>query len=97
MPTRVVVRVGDVLRCATTGGMVRSSRAVEALGVYVPGIVGTDGRVITPQWPPNTLLHLVHEPGSATVDVVIADPWTAPVMTRVEVVVGYRTNPSARV
>lgn len=69
------VQVGDVLRFAASGGRVRGGSAVELVGIFTEGLVGTSGEVISPIGAPNTVLFRAKMSGSDTIDVVIGDPW----------------------
>lgn len=79
LPSRVTVRVGDMLTIAATGGDCQSDEApVECLGTFLSSVVGDDGQVFTPAGPPNTVLFLARRPGTATLRIVIGDPLGTP-------------------
>ena len=86
-PSPLAVRTGDVVMFRAAGGRIQSGAAVELLGPFVPGEVGTEGDILTPMGPPNAVLFLARGLGRATVDVISGDPFHAPVTTRLEIVV----------
>jgi hypothetical protein len=75
----LVLRVGDVVRFAATGGRVRSGTGVELLGILSEGVVAADGSVLTPLGAPGVVLFRARSPGSSVVDVVSGDPFGSPV------------------
>lgn len=77
LPANLTIAVGDVLRFAASGGRVLDGKAVEALGVFVRGVIGTDGRAMSPAGSPNAVLFRAVAPGSATIDIVYGDPFGA--------------------
>jgi hypothetical protein len=82
-PSHLSVRVGDVLLIGATGGRVEDGgAAVELWGPFVSGVVGTDGSVVTPMGPPNTVLVRARGPGSATLELFTGDPFHGPRATR---------------
>jgi hypothetical protein len=88
LPTRLTIRVGDVLVFGATGGHVRSgAEVVEILGPFLPGILGDDGQILSPMGAPNAVLFLARRPGRATIDVVTGDPWHAPKTTALGITV----------
>jgi hypothetical protein len=87
-PSRLVVRVADVLLFHATGGHVRSgSDAVEVLGALLPAVTGDDGAVYTPAGSPNTVLFRALAPGRARIEVVTGSPFSASRVHEMEVVV----------
>jgi hypothetical protein len=79
LPEELVVEVGDVLRFAASGAHVRAGTALELVGILTDSVLGTNGRVISPMGPPTTVLLLAIERGRAVIDVVIGEPWRAPI------------------
>jgi hypothetical protein len=79
LPAELVLRAGDVVRFAATGGGVRSGTGVELLGILSESVVGTDGSVLTPLDAPGVVLLRAQAPGRAVVDVVSGDPFLSPV------------------
>jgi hypothetical protein len=87
-PAMLEVDVGDVVAFAATGAHVRSGGgAVEMLGAFRTAVVGTDGRVLSPEGPPSTVLFRARSPGRATVEIVGGDPWGKRRTVTVEVVI----------
>ena len=87
-PSPLVVQAGDVLLFHASGGHVRSGAdVVDLLPPLVSAVVGTNGRVLTPAGPPNTVLVRVHRSGQATIDVITGDPWHAPKTTTLSITV----------
>ena len=82
IPANLSIAIGDVLRFAASGGRVLDGTAVEALGVFVRGVIGTDGRPLSPAGTPNTVLFRAVAPGSATIDVTFGDPFGDPAAER---------------
>ena len=87
LPDEVAVAVGDVLRFSASGGRVREGDAVEIIGIFTDGIMGTDGQALTPMGAPNTVLFRARQPGTAGIDVVTGDPWHSPSTRSLTVVV----------
>ena len=88
LPTNLTIRVGDALAFGATGGHVRSGAdVVEILGPFLPGVLGDNGRILSPMGAPNTVLFLARRPGRATIDVVTGDPWHAPQTTALDITV----------
>jgi hypothetical protein len=88
LPTRLTIRVGDLLLFGATGGHVHSgAEVVEILGPFIPGVVGNDGQILSPMGAPNTVLFLARRPGRVTIDVVTGDPWHAPETTALDITV----------
>jgi hypothetical protein len=85
LPPELVVAVGDVIRVAASGGRIRSGSGVELLGVLSESVIGTDGSVLTPLGAPGAVLLRARSPGRAVVDVVIGDPFRAPVTRSVTI------------
>lgn len=79
LPSRLTLRVGDLLTCGASGGHVRSGAGiVEMLGPFLPGVLTESGEALSPEGAPNTVLFLARRPGQAEIDVVTGDPWRAP-------------------
>lgn len=79
LPAELVLAVGDVVRVAATGGIVRSGSGVELLGILTDSVIGIDGSILTAPGPPATVLLRARAPGRAVVDVVSGDPFGSPV------------------
>ena len=72
----LVVQVGDVLLLHAAGGRVQPGESfVELLGHFVQAIAGEQGRVLTPQGPPNVTLFRACQAGLALIDVITGDPF----------------------
>jgi hypothetical protein len=88
LPAELVVGVGDVLRFAATGGRVRTGTAVELAGTLTDSVLGTNGTVLTPAGPPNSVLFRAIGRGRSVIDVITGDPWrsatTLSITVRVE-------------
>jgi hypothetical protein len=79
LPVSLTIGVSDALLFTATGGHVRSgSDVVEILGPFNPGVLGDNGRVLSPMGAPNRILFIARQPGRATIDVVTGDPWRVP-------------------
>jgi hypothetical protein len=75
----IAVAVGDVLVIGASGGrLVDGGAAVELWGPFLSAVVGTDGVVVAPMGPPNTVLVRACRPGSATLELFTGDPFAAP-------------------
>lgn len=86
LPSALTVRVGDLLTFAASGGHIRSGTDVlELLGPFVPGVIGTNGQVLSPVAAPNAVLFLARGPGVASIDVVTGDPWHGPRTTAMDI------------
>ncbi len=75
IPANLGIAVGDGLRFAASGGRVLDGTAVETLGSFVRGVIGTDGQPLSPAGTPNTVLFRAVARGTATIDVVYGDPF----------------------
>jgi hypothetical protein len=88
LPTRLTIRVGDVLYFGATGGHVHSgAEVVEMLGPFLPGVLGDNSEILSPMGAPNAVLFLARRPGRSTIDVVTGDPWHAPETTALSITV----------
>ena len=83
LPTKLSIRLGDILWFSATGGRVSSNEAsssvktdvVRALGAFSPGVVGPAGEIVSPAGPPSTVLFLASSVGAASIEVMTGDPW----------------------
>lgn len=65
-PRALTMLAGDMLNFPASGGFVESGDGVvEALGPYTPAVVGLDGRLLSPESPPTTMLFRAARPGRA--------------------------------
>ena len=88
LPARLTLRVGDLLICGASGGHVQSGAdVVEILGPFLPGVMGDNGKILSPMGSPSTLLFLARRPGRATIDVITGDLWHAPLTTKLEITI----------
>jgi hypothetical protein len=70
------IAVGDILFFHASGGHVRSEgEVVELLGVFTTAVVGTNGQILEPAGPPNTVLFRARNPGEAKIAVMGGDPF----------------------
>lgn len=77
------VRVGDLLLFGATGGRVlEGGTTVELVGVFSPGVVSDDGRLLSPAGPPTSALFRALQSGQARIEVIRGDPWQATPETR---------------
>ena len=75
-PPSMEIKVGDLLVFVATGGHIRSGAdLVQFFGPFINGILGNDGKVITPMGAPHTVMFFCRGPGHANIDVVTGDPW----------------------
>jgi hypothetical protein len=82
LPLTLSLNVGDILLVRASGGHSRTGNSVvQMLGPYVPGVVGTNGQMLTPEGPPTAVLFLANSTGQAQIDVVTGDPWFGSVTT----------------
>ncbi len=87
LPAALVVEVGDVLRFGATGGHVKEGTAMELMGIFSHGVVGTNGRVLSPMGGPGIVMFVAKAPGRAVIDIVTGDPWTSPTARLLDVLV----------
>jgi hypothetical protein len=88
LPTRLTIRVGDVLIFGATGGHVYSgAEVVEILGPFIRGVLGDNGRIVSPMGAPNRVLFLARHPGRARIGLVTGDPWRTPKTTALHITV----------
>lgn len=78
LPDQLRVGTGDVLVASATGARVRGGAAVEVLGVFVEGVLGTDGRALSPMGAPNTVLLRTASAGECEVDLITGEPFRSP-------------------
>ena len=65
-PRRLRVRAGDVLRFAASGGRIEAGEGVvEPLGPFVPGVIGLDDELLSPQGGPAFYVLRAVGPGKA--------------------------------
>src|ERR1043165_746596 len=70
------IAVDDVLLFHSSGGHAGSEgEVVELLGTFTTAVVGTDGQIIEPMGPPNTVLFRARNPGEAKITVMAGDPF----------------------
>ena len=73
------IGVGDILFFHASGGHVRSGlEVVELLGVFITAVVGTEGQILEPIGPPNTVLFRARTSGEAEITVMVGDPFYDP-------------------
>lgn len=78
LPSRLRLVEGDLVHFAASGGRVRGgSGAVELLGVFVSGVLDTAGHALVPAGAPDAVVFRARRPGTATVEVLVGDPWEA--------------------
>jgi hypothetical protein len=75
LPSRLTLRLADVLVVRASGGHVRSGDAVELLGAYVPATLTNDAEIISPASAPNTVLFVARREGTSRIAIVLGDPW----------------------
>ncbi|OUJ74709.1 hypothetical protein [Hymenobacter crusticola] len=79
LPSQITLSPGDVLVLQASGGYVQTGDDVlEMLGAYQPGLLQAAGTVLSPMGAPGTVLLRALQPGQATVNVVMGDPWFSP-------------------
>jgi hypothetical protein len=71
---RVALQVGDVLSLPAIG-VTGATDIVEILGPFVPGVVGTNGEVLSPAAVPGFVMIFARGAGTAEVDVFAGDPF----------------------
>ena len=86
----LTVVVGDVLSFAASGGQLLSGSSVELIGVFRPGTVTTDGRILTPAGSPNCVLLRAAAQGRSTVRLMTGDPFHGSSAREFDVVVSTR-------
>jgi hypothetical protein len=83
-----MVHPGDLLLFWAVGGHVQSGDdIIEMLGPFVQGVIGTDGNILTPMGPPNTILFYARQAGSASIDVITGDFFHAPQTKSLSIIV----------
>ena len=87
-PPEVRLQVGDVLSIGGTGALVKSGEdAIALLGAFLPASTAAGGEVVAPMGPPSIVLFAARAAGSATLEVMSGDPFSAPRRTVIGVVV----------
>lgn len=70
LPPTLTVKVGDIVRFSATGGRVtHGDAALESLGAFAPGVVGTHGGVLSPEGVPGMQAFRALRPGNAEIQV----------------------------
>ncbi|MDZ7961265.1 MAG: hypothetical protein RMY34_25855 [Aulosira sp. DedQUE10] len=88
LPPSLTLRVGDLLIFGATGGHVQSGAdIVEILGPFFPGVMGNNGKILSPIGAPNAVMFLARRPGRAMIDVVIGDRWYTSQIATLEMIV----------
>ncbi len=88
LPASLTVKVGDVLNFAASGGAVETGAAViEAIGPFAPAIVGLEGRTVTAESPPTSVLFRAQAPGRARLAIYTGFGSPEPGATTIEIVV----------
>lgn len=83
LPPTLELQVGDMLWFAASGGRVRSNDKLESdavdvvqmFGAFLPGVIGTNGQILSPMGSPNTVLFLTRRTGWAIIDIITGDPF----------------------
>lgn len=66
LPRTLTLEPGDLLNLPASGGLVESGKTViEPFGPFTPGVVGTDGRVLSPETVPTNMIFRAARPGRA--------------------------------
>jgi hypothetical protein len=73
-PTHLTLNIDDVLRFNGSGAIVREGSSIEIVGIFCEAILATNGEVLAPQGSPNVILVRARTPGSASLEIVTADP-----------------------
>lgn len=88
LPSSLTVRVGDLLVFGASGARVPADAdALERLGPFVPGVVGTNGQVLSPMGAPNAVLFLARGAGTVHLELVTGDPFHGPRTSALDVTV----------
>lgn len=78
LPPVLHVQVGDLLMFGASGGrLLEGGTAVELAGIFSTSVLSDDGRVLSPDGPPTTVLFRAIQSGQARIEVVRGDPWQA--------------------
>jgi GMP synthase-like glutamine amidotransferase len=76
LPTVLDICIGDLLVFDASGGSVlRGGEVVELLGAFMRSILGDNQQVLSPLGAPNAVVFLARHPGSASINLVIGEPW----------------------
>ena len=87
-PREVRLEVGDLLQVAASGGLVRAGGdVVSLLGAFLPAVCSPAGEVVAPSGPPSLVVFAARGLGTADVDVMTGDPWSASRRTSIRIVV----------
>ncbi len=82
--------MGDLLTFGATGGHVQyGAEVVEILGPFVPGVMADNGEILSPMGAPNAVMFIARSSGWATINVYIGNPWDAPQITTIKIVVEF--------
>ena len=66
IPATLTVRAGDLLNFSASGGLVeRGKKVLRPLGPFKPGVVGLNGRLLSPETVPTNMLFHAVGPGKA--------------------------------
>jgi CBS-domain-containing membrane protein len=88
-PATVRLQTGDVLSIGGSGGILKDGEsALTFIGAFLPAVCTTTGAVVAPMGAPSIVLFVARAPGSATIEVIGGDPWSASTRTTIAIVVG---------
>jgi len=79
LPSQIHLAKSDVLLVRAFGVQIETGQhVVEVLGPLVSAVVQPSGQSLSPEGPPNSILFVARERGTAKVNVFFGDPWYSP-------------------
>jgi hypothetical protein len=85
LPSRMTLRVGDVLRLGASGAhVVSGAETLEVLGPLVPGVPVGHAEILSPEGAPGLVLVVARRTGRATLELVLGSPWANVKTARIE-------------
>ena len=88
LPSQIHIAKDDVLLIRAAGGQIVSGNdVVEVLGPLTTAILQPSGFSLSPEGPPNVVLFVAKDYGTAVANVVFGDPFFSPQPTEFEIIV----------
>src|SRR5215213_7156803 len=88
LPSQIHLTKSDVLLVRAFGVQIESGQhVIEVLGPLVSAVVQPSGYGLSPEGPPNSVLFIARENGTAKVNVFFGDPWYSPQQVAFEIIV----------
>jgi hypothetical protein len=88
LPSRVTCNTGDLLQFNASGAhILAGADRVENLGSFLPGLMLTNGEILSPLGAPSKVMVLARFPGNAEVEIITGDPWYSIEKKKIELLI----------